>query len=351
MNTAEWKAVPAAIRQRSFFSATVEDARFLQEARNFLDDYLRQTTVKLPDGTLAMKAGGRGEFVTHMKEFMQKTGMERSKDETLTDIGGSARLRLIFDTQVRMAHDFGNYKQGLNPEMMHQFPAWRFIRGEPSEVPRPLHEQNEGEVRLKTDEAFWLAMNHDDIGGFGLPHGPWGFNSGMDVEDVARDEAIALGLLDDDETPAPQADPDFNDGMTASTEGLDEDLKAGLSERLGEDARMLDDEPAAKPESDAPVEPLAAPEPRLTAPLPVAATPLDQVEEALAAVERQPDTATELAREIVKENGDGKEQPSDPLAALTLAWALAWLSGDRPRPVAGPDEYGEDDDGEDGLPA
>jgi hypothetical protein len=238
LDTAAWAELPAAIRQRAFFSATVENARFLQAARDFLSDYLKQTTVKLPDGQLAMKAGGRGEFVTAMKEFMQKTGMERSKDETLTDIGGSARLRLIFDTQVRMAHDFGNYQQGQDPEMLHQFPAWRFIRNNSVEEPRPVHDANEGEVRLKSDTDFWLAMNHPDIGGFGVPFGPWGFNSGMDVEEVDRDEAIALGLLAEDEGVASQ-EAEFNGGMTASADGLDEDVAAGLRDALGEDDKFV----------------------------------------------------------------------------------------------------------------
>lgn len=236
MTSAQWQKIPAAIRQRAFFSATVENARFLQSARDFIGDYLKQTVVTLPDGQKAMKAGGRGDFVTAMKEFMHKSGMERSKDESITDVGGSARLRLIFDTQVRQAHDFGNYEQGRDPEMLNQFPAWRFIRNNAVEEPRPLHEANEGEVRLKTDTEFWLAMNSPEIGGFGVPYGPWGFNSGMDVEEVTREEAVELGLLAEDEQlePGELDDGEFNDGLTASMDGVDEDLQEKLKDALGD---------------------------------------------------------------------------------------------------------------------
>ena len=290
-----------------------------------------------------------------MKEFMQKTGVERSKDETITDVGGSARLRLIFDTQVRMAHDYGNYKQGLDPEMLDQFPALRFIRGQPVEVPRPEHEANEGAVRLKTDEEFWLAMNHESLGGFGVPYGPWGFNSGMDVEEVAREEAVSLGLIDPAEAQEPTL-TDFNERMTASTEGLDDDVAAELRNRLGDESELLQDgepkefteldtEPVAElPEPEA--EPLPDPKPRVIAPLPIAATPLAQLDEGLAALESEPEKATELAKEIVAEDKAAGESNTDPLAVLALAWALAWLAGDKPKPVAGPDDYDEDDEDE-----
>lgn len=358
MDSAAWSSIPAAIRQRAFFSATVEDARFLQTARGFLNDFLTQATLKLPDGQVAMKVGGRGDFVTQMKEFMHKTGVERSKDETITDIGGSDRLRLIFDTQVRMAHDFGNYKQGLDPEMLDQFPAWRFIRGQPVEIPRPVHEENEGVVRLKTDEDFWLAMNDESLGGFGVPYGPWGFNSGMDVEDVTREEAVALGLLNETDAQEP-VQPEFNDSMTASTDGMDDDLVEDLRNRLGDEGELLqkgepkeftelDTEPVAQvPDPEA--APLAEPEPRVIAPLPIAATPLAQLDEGLAALESEPEKATELAKEIVADDKAAGESDTDPLAVLALAWALAWLAGGGKPKVAGPDDYNEEDEDEDGF--
>ena len=175
----------------------------MDTAKSFIDDYLDMATYELPDGRIAMKVGGRGEFVVKMKEFMEKEGIERSKDETITDLGGSDRLRLIFDTQTRMAHDYGNYRQGLDAEMYFEFPAWRFIRAHGVKDPRSDHDEHENEVRLKSDVAYWTARNDPDFGGFGVPWGPWGFNSGMDVYDVSRDEAIAEGVLAEGEFPLP----------------------------------------------------------------------------------------------------------------------------------------------------
>jgi uncharacterized protein with gpF-like domain len=103
----EWADVPAAIRHRSFYAAQAADARFVNTAKSMIDDYLDMATYQLPDGRTAMKVGGRGDFVVKMKEFMEREGVERTKDETITDLGGSDRLRLIFDTQTRMAHDYG----------------------------------------------------------------------------------------------------------------------------------------------------------------------------------------------------------------------------------------------------
>ncbi len=50
-------------------------------------------------------------------------------------------------------------------------------------------------MRLKTDTAYWADyQNAEEIGGFGVPWPPFGFNSGMSMEDVSREEAAKLGL-------------------------------------------------------------------------------------------------------------------------------------------------------------
>jgi hypothetical protein len=81
---------------------------------------------------------------------------------------------------------------------------------------------------------FWLRMNDQSLGGFGVPFGPWGFNSGMDVEDVRRDKAIQMGLIQKNEQVLPPDDT-FNKGLKASADVEPEFLKKFL-DKMGKDA-------------------------------------------------------------------------------------------------------------------
>jgi hypothetical protein len=222
LTSAQWRDVPTGLRQRAFFSATVENVRFLQRAQDFLGDFL-SGAVEYPDGKLgpagaALKAGGRAQFVDLMAKFAEEEGMgplDPRDRGTIKDVRSQRRLELIFDTQVQSMYDFGNWKQGQDPDILDAFPAQRFIRVRDVEKPRKFHEAALGEVRLKSDLPFWLSLNPD----FDVPWGPWGFGSGCDVEDADRDEAEQLGLLGPDDVVEP-VERELNDALEASTRGL-----------------------------------------------------------------------------------------------------------------------------------
>lgn len=241
LRSAEWSRVPVAIRERSFFSATVEDVRFLQRGRNFLLDFLKGTRLTNDKGETYLKAGGRAQFIEELQRFALREGMGALDPElkgTVRDVASETRLGLIFDTNLKSIHDYGYWKQGMDPDILDAFPAQKFVRIAAVMIKRPVHQANEGAVRRKDDLRFWLAMNDANIGGFGVPWGPWGFNSGMETEDVGRQEAESLGLvtLDErvvgdqmseirDQSPKAgsgirRADIDFNANLAASTRGL-----------------------------------------------------------------------------------------------------------------------------------
>ena len=228
----EWADEEYEVETRAFFSSRVENARFLDRAKGFLGDRIQNITEETPGGT-ALKAGGRADFVRDMREFMVKEGMAKEDEfrdaEGVTDIRSEARLKLIYDTNLRQAYGYGNWKQGQHPAILKRYPAQRFRRSFKVTTPRPLHVENDGEVRLKSDIAFWLDMNNEEIGGFSVPWGPWGFNSGMGIEDVDREEAIKLGLPVDGIEPTKG---ELNDNLTYSTKTMDDDVKSKLRKEL-----------------------------------------------------------------------------------------------------------------------
>jgi len=242
----QWARVPTAIRESAFFSATIEDARFLQDAKALLTAFLENARERGtgPDGKerWALKSGGRAQFIEQAREFAIERGLgplDPKDAGTIKDIQSEQRLGLVFDTQTKAANDFGYWKQGQDPDVLDEFPAQRFIRVLDVKSPRDRHQQFEGEVRLKSDLAFWLSMNDPAFGGFGVPWGPWGFNSGMDVEDVGRAEAEALGLLE----PGAKVEPveqELNDTLAAGVRSLDADMMDWLQSKLGDQVKISD---------------------------------------------------------------------------------------------------------------
>jgi hypothetical protein len=233
--TAEWSGVEVAIRERAFLSARVESARVLQTMKDYLDDFM--AGARMENGGL--KAQGRAEFLADMRQLVIAEGLGRIDPATgkidpviregdLTDIRSMRRLQLIFDTQVEAAQEFGFWKQGQNPDILYVFPAQQFIRVRPVMIPRDYHQAAEGSIRRKDDLEFWLSMNRD----FNVPWGPWGFGSGMGVEDVDREEAIAAGVMLPEETVRP-IHKDFNERLSASVRDLDGGIAAALKRISG----------------------------------------------------------------------------------------------------------------------
>ncbi len=238
LNSSQWGDVPVALRERAFFSSRVESVRFLQRAQDGITDFLSGNTEVLPNGQTALKTGGRAQFIEQMREFALREGMgplDGVKKGSLQDITSERRLGLIFDIQTRQAQDFGYRKQGLDPDVLNEFPAQRFIRVKPVKEPRFNHLPYEDKVYLKTD-PIWKFINAD----FRVPWGPFGFGCGHDVEDVDRAEAEQLGLVRPGERLEPPAE-DFNDNLEVSTRGLVPELIELLKAAFGDQLEIRGD--------------------------------------------------------------------------------------------------------------
>ena len=170
-----WRDEEREVALRAFFSSRVENARFLDRAQAFLFDTLAGTTEKVvgPDGVerIALRGGDRATFIRRMREFMIREGMVTGEDEffevdqrDIEDIRSERRLQLIYDTNMRQAYGYGQWKQGQTPAILKRFPAQRFVRDRQVFVERPRHTKHEGDVRLKSDEAYWADyQNGSDI--------------------------------------------------------------------------------------------------------------------------------------------------------------------------------------------
>jgi hypothetical protein len=115
------------------------------------------------------------------------------------------RARLILETNIDLARGYGGYAQTQDPDILEEFPAWEFYRAEARKEIRDWPERwaaaggrffpgrsdyPEGRMIALKDDPIWEA-----ISAFDLPYAPFDYNSGMDLMDVDRDEAEALGLI------------------------------------------------------------------------------------------------------------------------------------------------------------
>ena len=236
LGSAEWAIMPVELRERAFFSAKVESARVLQAMQDYSDDFLAGT--RMENG--GFKAHSRAEFVADMRELAIREGLGVIDETTglinpiiresdLTDIRSIARLELVFDTVTESAQEYGYFEQGQDPAILDVFPAQRFIRIRPVAAPRAYHEAALGQIRRKDDVKFWVSLNRD----FGVPWGPWGFNSGCGVEDVDRDEAIAAGVMKEGDTVKPYGKNNFNGGLSAGVRDITGGMLAALARETG----------------------------------------------------------------------------------------------------------------------
>lgn len=223
--------IPAQLRERAFFSAGVTNAEFLDRASSAIDD--------LVSGSVD-RATKRAE----LKKVLDSLSYHPAPGEegTLTDLSSDRRLNVILDTNLEMAEGYGSWAQGQDSAVLDQWPAQELIRVANFESEHKRDWASRwadagGEffggrmIALKND-PIWIAISR-----FGTPYPPFDFNSGMDVDDVDRAEAMELGLIDESTELLPQ-DRDFNTDLQATPEVNSSSLIEALQEALNGIARF-----------------------------------------------------------------------------------------------------------------
>jgi len=219
--------LPVQVRQRAIISAGVQNTDFLTRVGEAVDRMV----------------GGESNRAT------ERTALrELAESLDLKNLQTDSRLNLILDTQAKMSNGYGSFIEGQHPSVLFQWPAQEFYRAEDRKEPRdwPSRWADAGGEFYPGDsdypEGRMVALKSDpiwyDISAFGQPYAPFDFNSGMDLRDVDRDEAVDLGLISEDDTEEPE-DRGLNDGLQASL-GMAQQFGLGvvLGEFLGKIARV-----------------------------------------------------------------------------------------------------------------
>ncbi|MBI5689248.1 MAG: hypothetical protein HZC55_04065 [Verrucomicrobia bacterium] len=208
----------AAVLERARFSAGVRSVQHLDVIDSGINDLVAGAT-DLATQRLAVK------------NFLRGTGYLAPEGERggLQDLASDRRINLQLSIGVQQAQGYGWWKQGQQPDLLDAFPAREFVRVEAREVPRAdwparwdaaraatladgATASSSGRMVALVGHPLWAQLNR-----FGVEYEPFDFGSGMGVEDVARADAMELGIIGRDTQIFPQDRP-FNAGLRASPE-------------------------------------------------------------------------------------------------------------------------------------
>lgn len=235
LGSSEWAQMPGYLRDAAFFSAKVESVRALADAQRGLQQILDQ--VRASHGGLAMD---RGKWIAQMQKLSNDLGLRNpdpAKRGTIQDFGSEKRLKLILDHQIGMAQGKAYYLSGQDPDVINAWPAQELVRIAARKVPRDWIRRwaaaggkfAEGRmIALKTD-PIWTRLSR-----FGRPYPPFDYNSGMGLEEIDREEAEKLGLIEPGQKLKPSVQRD-EDEKWASVAGLDPEQQRALLGSLKKD--------------------------------------------------------------------------------------------------------------------
>lgn len=221
LGSAELDEIEASILERAMFSARVESAEYLQTIADVLEAYI--------DGTADL-ASSRAQ----LKEKLREIGYVAEPDDfgTIKDFGSDLRTNLVLRTNAEMAHGYGKFIQGQDPDILDEFPAQELYRGAPAIVPRNWIARWSaagggfpgGRMIALKNAPIWFAISR-----FGTPYEPFDFGSHMITRDINRATAVELGLIDRDTQITPD-DRGFNDDLRFSPAVRSAAIRQALTE-------------------------------------------------------------------------------------------------------------------------
>ena len=229
LSSAELARLDVAVRERSLALARVTNAAFLGRVDSEVGRIVagQQTEEK-----------ARRELEAVLKEI----GYEPDKPGSIEDLSSDQRLRLIIRVQAEQSFGYGQWRQGQSDAVLKVWPAQEFYRAADRKEPRNWPERwaaaggqffkghsdyPQGRMVAMKDSPIWETINR-----FSVPYAPFDFNSGMDIRDIERAEAIELGLMRPGQIVVPQRRSFESDFGMAEPE-LEEALKDALVESLG----------------------------------------------------------------------------------------------------------------------
>ena len=215
MTSADIRALAAALKNQSFFSAQTTDEYLLQLYQDKIGGMLNPVRVAGQATTEYSPA-----YVARaIKDFLISVNYAPATEDagTIKDLSSDARVSLVLQTNKQLAQGQGNWLQSQRAGVLDSFPADELFRLEDRVKKRDwlarwrlAGEQTDDPIgtgwTITPDERLIALKNHDIWNWIGSSDlfddaldviwPPFAFNSGMWVKDVSRADCEEVGLLD-----------------------------------------------------------------------------------------------------------------------------------------------------------
>ena len=218
------------------FTAGVDDAWYLDQISGVAKD--------IASGNLNFALGRQ-----RLQDAINLSSYNPDQEEagTISDLGGFARRQLILETLVDGARGFAQTQEGQDPAVLNRWPAQELFRAESRVLPRNWIERWKRAAELAGDkDALRMCIEHERLialksskiwqylgsrdlfkDALGNSWPPFAFNSGMWVRDIDREEAVSLGLIDQDTQIQPQ-EAELTDGLQSTVDVTDERIRQAM---------------------------------------------------------------------------------------------------------------------------
>jgi hypothetical protein len=259
MSSEELMELGREVHFRSVFSARMTNAEAVQELSDLVDELLAG---KINMGTAIMKmyeklkSLGYDPATGFPEDFGKIPMAERG---TIQDLSSAGRLKLMLQTNLRMAMGYGRMIAGNSEYRRREYPAWELVRVYPRLVPRgsPKSESPgwyerwaiagasvgwvgaiDGPMLALKDSPIWPALGSRALfrDGLGNPYWPFAFGSGMGWREVPRIEVVREGLADESASIPPDkmgslapGDQEINEAFDRLSPELSTELLKGLA--------------------------------------------------------------------------------------------------------------------------
>lgn len=213
------QAAPQLLDQ-SLFSARTTDLSYLSKMADGLMDLVDPDSARAA-GRLPSKAEFRLAMRDALKSIGYDAGTAGVPRGSIKDLASDSRLNLIAEMQTDFQYGKGGWESDQDPILLELWPAQELFRLEEREKKRDWisrwteagGELFDGRMIALKNDPIWIAISR-----FGLPYPPFDYGSGMWVRDIAADEAIALGVMaQNDAAPKPMTSPYPASQFDAST--------------------------------------------------------------------------------------------------------------------------------------
>lgn len=231
LTSAQLAQINRAILRNSVTSAQTTIEGLLDRYKSGIDSIINpEQAVRIGEEGTTTEGFNPATLRIFIKDYLRSISYQApaGKEGTLEDLSSNARIDLVVKTGVQTQLGAGRFiQQNADADVVDLWPALEFVRFEDRKEPRDWDGPNglwldacrraedEDAIRVYGETGRMCALKSSDVwdelgdpdyvdGGMGNPYPPFAFGSGMWTEEMSRDEAEEVGLLDKGEKAEPK---------------------------------------------------------------------------------------------------------------------------------------------------